>query len=55
MPVSAHASELWNYISPQLKDPAAYLARIDEIVASSPPETSDLLHLKDGRVSSLWT
>ena len=50
MPVSAHASELWNYISPQLKDPPAYLARINEIVASSPPETFDVLHLKDGRV-----
>src|SRR5262245_40696980 len=31
MMISAHASELWNYTSPQLKDPAGYLARIDEI------------------------
>ena len=50
MMISAHASELWNYVSPQLKDPAGYLARIHEIVASSPPETFDVLQLKDGRV-----
>src|SRR5215510_3591880 len=50
MMISAHASELWNYISPQLKDPSGYLARIHEIVASSTPETFDVLQLKDGRV-----
>ena len=50
MMVSAHASELWNYISPQLKDPAAYLARLQDIVASCAPETFDVLELKDGRV-----
>ncbi len=50
MMVSAHAGELWNYISPQLKDPAAYLARLREIVASCAPETFDVLELKDGRV-----
>src|SRR5712671_3905395 len=50
MMISAHASELWNYISPQLKDPAGYLARIHEIIASSAPETFDVLELKDGRV-----
>jgi PAS domain S-box-containing protein len=50
MMVSAHVSELWNYISRQLKDPAEYLARVHEIVASSPPETFDVLQLKDGRV-----
>ena len=50
MMVSAEASELWNYISPQLKDPAGYLARVHEIVASSAPETFDVLQLKDGRV-----
>src|SRR3954466_5220704 len=49
IPVSPHASELWNYISSQLKDPAAYLARINEIVASSAPETFDVLQLKDVR------
>jgi len=48
--VSAHATELWDHISPQLKDPAGYLARIQEIVASSAPETFDILQLKDGRV-----
>jgi PAS domain S-box-containing protein len=50
MLVSAHLNELWNYISPQLKDPAAFLARLREIVASSAPETFDVLELKDGRV-----
>src|SRR6476660_7050189 len=50
MMISAHASELWNYISPQLKDPSGYLARVHEIIASSSPETFDVLELKDGRV-----
>jgi PAS domain S-box-containing protein len=50
MMVSAHATELWDYISPQLKDPAGFLECIQEIVASSAPETFDVLELKDGRV-----
>src|SRR6476660_393117 len=50
MMISAHASELWNYISPQLKDPAGYLARLHEIIASAAPDTFDVLQLKDGRV-----
>ena len=50
MMISAHASEIWNHISPQLKDPGGYLARTHEIAASSPPETFDVLQLKDGRV-----
>jgi PAS domain S-box-containing protein len=50
MMISAHASELWNYTSRQLKDPGGYLAEIHEIIASSPPETFDVLQLKDGRV-----
>src|SRR6476660_3561860 len=50
MMVSAHASELWNYLSQQLKDPAAYLARLQEIIASCAPETFDVLELKNGRV-----
>jgi len=50
MMVTAHAGELWNSISPQLKDPAAYLARLQDIVASCAPETFDVLELKDGRV-----
>ena len=50
MMLSAHASELWNYISPQLKDPSGYLARVHEIIASAAPETFDVLQLKDGRV-----
>jgi PAS domain S-box-containing protein len=50
MMVSAHASELWSYVGPQLKDPIGHLARIHEIVASSALETFDVIELKDGRV-----
>ncbi|MFL6501537.1 MAG: GAF domain-containing SpoIIE family protein phosphatase [Candidatus Udaeobacter sp.] len=50
MMISAHAGELWNYVSPQLKDPAGYLARVQEIIALAAPETFDVLQLKDGRV-----
>lgn len=50
MMVSVQAEQLWNYISAQLKDPAGYLARIHEIVASSVAESFDVLELKDGRV-----
>jgi RecJ-like exonuclease len=50
MMVSVRASELWNYISPQLKDPVGHLARIAEIVATAAPETFDVLELKDDRV-----
>jgi len=50
MMISTHASELWKYISPQLKDPAGYLARVHEIIASAAPDTFDVLELKDGRV-----
>ena len=50
MMISTHAGELWNYISPQLKGPAGYLSRIHEIIASTAPETFDVLELKDGRV-----
>ena len=41
--VSAHATELLDYISPQLKDPASYLARVQEIVTSSAMESFDVL------------
>jgi PAS domain S-box-containing protein len=50
MMVSAQANELWDYTSPQLRDPAGYLARLHQILASLPPETFDVLQLKDGRV-----
>ena len=48
MMVSAHATELWDYISPQLKESASYLARVQEIVTSA-MESFDVLELKDGR------
>jgi PAS domain S-box-containing protein len=48
---SVHISKLWdNYISPQVKDPESYLTRVREIIASSVPESYDILKLKDGRV-----
>jgi PAS domain S-box-containing protein len=50
MMVSAKATELWDYISPQLKDPASSLARVQEIVTSSAMESFDVLELRDGRV-----
>jgi PAS domain S-box-containing protein len=53
MMASAHATELWDYISPQLKDPARYLARVQEIVTSSAIENFALLELKDGRFFEL--
>jgi PAS domain S-box-containing protein len=34
----------------QLTDPVSYLARLEEIYASSPPESLDVLSLGDGRV-----
>jgi PAS domain S-box-containing protein len=49
MMVSVDAIKLWNYISPQLKDPTGYLARIQEIVVSSAAESFDVLQLADGR------
>ncbi|MEP7125388.1 MAG: ATP-binding protein [Byssovorax sp.] len=36
-------------VSRQLADPAGFVARIDEIARTSPPETYDLLVLADGR------
>ncbi len=41
---------LLEMICRQFDDPRRFLARIDEINASSPPESYDLLELADGRV-----
>src|SRR5262249_49231732 len=49
MIMAVRADDLWDYISPQVKDSAAYLARIREIVSSSAAESSDFLQLNDGR------
>jgi PAS domain S-box-containing protein len=49
MMMRTRADDLWDYISPQVKDSAAHLARISEIVLSSAAESFDLLDLKDGR------
>src|SRR5262245_21609512 len=40
----------WKYLRSQLNDPAGYLARLNEIIASAAPESFDVLQLKDGRV-----
>jgi PAS domain S-box-containing protein len=42
--------QLLEVISPQVGNPRQYLARVEDIYASSPPETFDLLELVDGRV-----
>lgn len=36
--------------SRQLRDPQGFLARVDDIYASSPPESFDVLELADGRI-----
>jgi PAS domain S-box-containing protein len=50
MRMSRDANDFWHHLSRQLKDPAAYLKRIREIVASPVSESFDVLHLADGRV-----
>jgi PAS domain S-box-containing protein len=42
-------------ISAQFDDPRPFLDRIEEIYATSPPETFDLLELKDGRTFERFT
>ena len=37
-------------VSRQFEDPARFLARVEEILRTAPPETYDLLELADGRV-----
>jgi PAS domain S-box-containing protein len=41
---------LLEHCSRQFADPAPFIARVEEIYASSPPETFDLLELADGRM-----
>jgi len=43
-------AQLLEITSQQFKRPNEFLARIEEIYASSPPETFDVLELADGRV-----
>src|SRR5688572_32765935 len=43
------ATEAAECISNQLKDPAGYLRRLEEIAATNPEKTQDLLELQDGR------
>src|SRR4051812_10687279 len=47
---SRAANDFWNCVARQLNDPAAYLERIREIIASPLSESFDVLHLADGRV-----
>ncbi len=42
--------QIANAIGENLRDPVQFLDRIDEIYASAPPESYDLLDLADGRV-----
>src|SRR5258706_5787787 len=47
---SADAVKVRQFISPQMKDPAGYLARAEEINASGAADSFDILELADGRV-----
>jgi len=47
---SGDADLLREYASGQFDDPGQFLAKVDEIDASSPPESFDVLGLADGRV-----
>jgi two-component system CheB/CheR fusion protein len=38
------------FVAPQLRDPQAFLERVEAIYATSSPETSDVLEFADGRV-----
>ncbi len=42
--------QLLEVISRQIKDPRQFLARIEDIYASAPPDSFDVLELADGRV-----
>ena len=50
MDATAQHRQLLEIIGRQFKDPEQFRARIEEIYASSPPESFDLLELADGRV-----
>ncbi len=47
---SRDANDFWNDLCHQLKDPAACVKRIREIIAAPVGESFDVLHLVDGRV-----
>lgn len=47
--------ELLSINAKQFVDPDSFLRRVDAIYASSPPETSDVLELVDGRVFERFT
>jgi PAS domain S-box-containing protein len=47
--------QLLDFTSRQLKEPEKFRAKIDEIYASSPPQSFDLLELADGRAVERFT
>ena len=47
---SGENESMLKFVSKHFRDPQQFLARIQEIYASSPRETFDVLELKDGRV-----
>jgi PAS domain S-box-containing protein len=47
---STHAKDLWERLSPMMKNPAGYLSRAHEIVYSGIAESFDILEFADGRV-----
>ncbi len=48
--IGRNSAEMRPFFAQQIADPASFLKRLEEIKASSPPETFDVLELKDGRV-----
>jgi PAS domain S-box-containing protein len=52
---TAEHEQLIEIIGSQAKEPEEFGARIEEIYASSPPESFDLLELRDGRVFERFT
>jgi PAS domain S-box-containing protein len=46
----SHHHQVLDFNSQFFEDPATFIGRVDEIYASSPPESYDLLELVDGRV-----
>ena len=52
---TAQHEQLLEIIGRQFNEPEKFCARIEEIYASSPPESFDLLELADGRVLERFT
>jgi len=45
-----HHRRILEFVSEQVRDPAQFISRIDEIYSQAPPESFDVLELTDGRI-----